>query len=40
MQDRTPFSFQEDHYKELGKALVQSIYRTYLEIYKEEKTLK
>jgi len=24
----------------LGKALVGSIYRTYLEIYKEEKTLK
>lgn len=40
MQDRTPFSFQEEHYKELGRTLVQSVYKTYLELYKEEKTLK
>lgn len=39
-EDHTPFSFQEEHYKELAHTLVQSIYKTYLELYKEEKTLK
>ena len=34
------FSFNEEHYKELGKALVLSMYRTYMEMYKEEKSLK
>lgn len=40
MQDGTPFSFNEEHYKELAHTLVQSVYKTYLELYKEEKTLK
>lgn len=41
MQDNvTPFAFNEEHYKQLGKTLILAMYRTYMEIYKEEKTLK
>jgi hypothetical protein len=29
-EDHTPFAFQEEHYKELARTLVQSTYKTYL----------
>ena len=41
LEEKTnPFSFTEDHYKQLGRALVVAMYRTFVEVYKEEKTLK
>jgi hypothetical protein len=35
IQDKSnPFSYNQTHYKDLGKALVLSMYRTYMELYK------
>ena len=32
--------FDLEDYKELGRCLNQALYKTFVEIYKEEKTLK